>query len=946
MTLLLTWLVVSVVLAAPGAAADRWLSRHGVTDPRIRVAGPLAAAGAVGLLAFFAYFVHPWLGRAVAVIVPLASALHVWRNRASRTDADLRAAALLAAGVGLFYLALLYLPELHREPEWQSQVRFLYEFPIDANLPKMLGDRVYDGTPPKPFLPEAGWLSSDRPPLQAGLYLVARPWGDALGLPPGLLYQCVGTLAQLCWLPALWLLGRRLGFAPGRCAALVLLATASGLLLFNGTYVWPKLLAAGYALVAAILLLDRSAPRSAPVVALAGACAGLAWLAHGAVAFTLVPLAAMLLLPGLFPGWRAVALGAAAFALVIAPWSAYQTFYDPPANRLLKWHLAGAIDVDQRTTWQALRDGYAGLSREALVANKRANYGTLFNGSFRPAFDVFTTPAYGRKVDEFFYVFRSLGVLNLAWLLAPLAWLVRRERPGGLLGALLAVTALTLVFWPAAMFIPASTILHQSSYAMMLGLLGLAIVLLLRLPAWLGLPVLGWHALGFALTWLPYYGSAPLRPDMGILLGLATLLVAGSARALARPETPAVPAWIALAWQRVRTRPAGACLVTLAAVVGVLFLRRPEAFLHPQFWAEDGGVFFRSADLDGANAIIQPYGGYHHLLLRLVAAAASGLDPRWIPATYFWASLALTVGLAALVFSPRLALPVRPAFALAIVLVPHTGEVFNNLTNAQWIGALGLVLLLLMKDPDRPWRLAADAVMAVGLGLTGLFSALFAPLFLVRAWYRRSRAAWTLAGLVIAAAVVQAFTYARTAAPTVGGEKSVLVSLAEIGPRFWDGLLLAPTVADAVPHGLGLALAILCTAGLAAAGRDQTGHRAERWMLWCCLLLTAGATVVKFRGNPGLLASIANGDRYFYLPKVLLLWLLLLELDGPRRVWARAALSLALLASLAAFRFTPYTEYDWPSWAARLRAGQPLVVPVNPPGSSFTHPGKRPPGND
>ncbi|HND62844.1 MAG TPA: hypothetical protein PLB90_15295, partial [Opitutaceae bacterium] len=512
MTLLLTWLAVFAVLAAPVAAADRWLGRRGVTDLRLRLAGPLVVAGLVGVVTFFAYFLHPWLGRAVAVALPLAGAIYAWR-RPERTDPDLRAAALLVAGVGLFQLALLYLPDLHRDPEWQSQVRFLYEFPIDANLPKMLGDRLYDGVPPKPFLPEAGWLSSDRPPLQAGLYLVVRPWGDVLGLPAGLIYQCVGTLAQLCWLPALWLLGRRLGFSVGRSTALVLFAAATGLILFNGTYVWPKLLAAGYATLAAVLLLDRSAPRTSAVIALAGVCAGLAWLGHGAVAFTLAPLALVLLVPGLFPGWRGVALGAAAFALVVAPWSAYQKLYDPPANRLLKWHLAGVIDVDARSTGQALHDSYAGLSREALVANKRANYGTLFNGSFRPAVDVFTTPAYGRKVDEFFYVFRSLGVLNLAWLLAPLAWLARRPRPDGLLVGLLAVTALTLAFWPAAMFIPASTILHQSSYAMMLGLLGLAIVLLLRLPAWLGWPVLGWQALGFALTWLPYYGSAPLRPD-------------------------------------------------------------------------------------------------------------------------------------------------------------------------------------------------------------------------------------------------------------------------------------------------------------------------------------------------------------------------------------------------------------------------------------------------
>ncbi len=539
------------LFALPACAADRWLARRGVTDERVRLAAPLALAGVLGYVAFFVYFLHPELGRAFAVAVPVASAAYLVRSRReprpARIPSNLRLLALLGFGIGLFYLALLYLPDLSRPPEAQSQVRFLYEFPMDSNLPLLLGDRLYAGESPKPFLPEAGWLSSDRPPLQAGLYLLVRPWLTVFSQAPGLGYQCVGTLAQLCWLPALWLVGRRLELDRARLMALLGLAAATGLLLFNSTYVWPKLLAGGYVLIAALLWLDRSAPRPPAIAALAATCAALGWLAHGAAAFSLLPLGLLLLLPRLFPGWRNVLAAALVFAVLSAPWTAYQKFYDPPANRLMKWHLAGVIPIDSRTTWEAIRDAYSGLPPGMLLANKRANFGTLINGSFLSAVDVFTTAAYPRKVDEFFYVFRSLGVLNLAWILAPAAWLLRRRLPPrfGLQASVLGWTALTLAFWTLALFNPASTILHSSSYAMMLGLLGLALVFLLQLPRWLGLPVLGWHLLGFALTWLPYYHSAPLDPVMIVLVvfagaGVGAVLFRAATRKSDAPSSPPV----------------------------------------------------------------------------------------------------------------------------------------------------------------------------------------------------------------------------------------------------------------------------------------------------------------------------------------------------------------------------------------------------------------------
>ncbi|MDB6169400.1 MAG: hypothetical protein JWM88_2264 [Verrucomicrobia bacterium] len=382
-------------------------------------------------------------------------------------------------------------------------------------------------------------------------------------------------------------------------------------------------------------------------------------------------------------------------------------------------------------------------------------------------------------------------------------------------------------------------------------------------------------------------------------------------------------------------------ILTAAAVVAVLFLRRPEVFRHPQFWAEDGAIFFVQADVLGARAIAQSYGGYHLFLPRLVAAAASALDPRWIPAVYFWSSIAMVAGVTFVLFSPRLELRHPVLCALALVLVPHSGEAFQSLTNAQWVLAMGLILLLVARDPERPVDGIVDVAIALFVGLTGVFSILFAPLFLLRAALRRSRASWLLAAVVAGAASLQFFTYRHAGLPESTSRDPAGGLVRVVALRTWGSLLLPPPKAEAAATGWLAAGAFLATVGLAGVGMRDPASRTTRLMLWGAIAMTLGVIVYKFRRDSGVLFGLGNGDRYFFGAKVLLLWLLVLGWDGPLRWFVRIACGVVICASLSAFRFVPYEDYHWPEWAARIRAGEHVTVPINPPGSGFEYPGRR-----
>jgi hypothetical protein len=57
------------------------------------------------------------------------------------------------------------------------------------------------------------------------------------------------------------------------------------------------------------------------------------------------------------------------------------------------------------------------------------------------------------------------------------------------------------------------------------------------------------------------------------------------------------------------------CLA-LAAVI--LFIRKTNSFLNPQFWGEDALPFFIDSLFTGPRAILISYSGYSHLWPRLV----------------------------------------------------------------------------------------------------------------------------------------------------------------------------------------------------------------------------------------------------------------------------------------------------------------------------------------
>ena len=533
-------MVVSIVIACPIVATHVWLRWRNETDEKTLVALPLVVAGLLAYVSAIAYFLMPFVGRCFALSATLGCALYAGRTmwKCHRPQVDgLRLPATLALLLGLLYLGLLYLPLLDRPYSSQSAIRFTHELPMDPLLPAIMGDRLFAGEPLRPFV-GGGWSSSDRPPLQTGFYLFVLPSTRLLGLPDGLAYQCVATLAQLFWVPAAWLIVRALCRNRFQAALTVLIVATIGFFVVNSVYVWPKLLGAAFVTLSALLLFERSSARSGHYLLLATAAAVLGWLAHGSAAFSILAIAPIWLIRGC-PGHKLLIVAIPLAVIIAAPWIYYQKICDPPGDRLIKWHLAGVIPVDSRSASEVLGSAYAALSWEQWIAARKANFTTLFGGSLVSIGDFFTTRSSSRRIEEFFFFFRAMGVLNLVWLFWPLVWCFRRRPLASphLFCGLLSWLILTLGIWITLMFIPASTVLHQGSYAAMLVACVLGTVLLLDLPPYLKGVFLVWHIAYFSATWLFYFGSARTTPGMLPLIGLTSLALGLAVRWARRVDT-------------------------------------------------------------------------------------------------------------------------------------------------------------------------------------------------------------------------------------------------------------------------------------------------------------------------------------------------------------------------------------------------------------------------
>lgn len=158
-------------------------------------------------------------------------------------------------------------------------------------------------------------------------------------------------------------------------------------------------------------------------------------------------------------------------------------------------------------------------------------------------------------------------------------------------------------------------------------------------------------------------------------------------------------------------------------------LRQPQAFLHPQFWAEDGKVFFQGDFYFGPEAFLKTYAGYLHLWPRLWAFLFGYLPLLWLPYAYKLFSLFTHALLLLILASKRFpGSHLQKAMMMLIIpLVPHDGEAYLNLANTISFCCLITAAMVILSAP-KSWIVKIFETLAFAvLGATGPYFIFILP---------------------------------------------------------------------------------------------------------------------------------------------------------------------------------------------------------------------------
>jgi hypothetical protein len=389
-------------------------------------------------------------------------------------------------------------------------------------------------------------------------------------------------------------------------------------------------------------------------------------------------------------------------------------------------------------------------------------------------------------------------------------------------------------------------------------------------------------------------------------------------------------------------------------LVAIIIARRPDAVTNPQFWAEDGYVyFFENLTLGFVHALSKFYNGYPNLTQRMIALVGGWVPFEAAPQVYTASAMGLTAlalasfslpGFRHLVRSDAL----RAGFGIAAVSAPFGQEVLSTPTNLGWFLAIWLALLSVMRFPRRWSQVVALALAGCAAIFSTPLAAVSLPLWLLRAWRgarRRDRVDLAI-GVTLLAALVLVVTLTRNLGAYQSSEirrGAAFDGLSFLGMTsyWWVALALGPHRLTDMQM---VVVGAVALAGLTWVGVRQRARRLPG--LPVALYYFVGSFFCLLLGRP-LWFSVMSlwwtlASRYLVFPSAMLVLATVALLDGMRTAFARRMATAAVVAFTVwswgpDFVIEPFVDQRWPEHAAlleqklQLKSLAPLVIPMNPP---------------
>jgi hypothetical protein len=402
----------------------------------------------------------------------------------------------------------------------------------------------------------------------------------------------------------------------------------------------------------------------------------------------------------------------------------------------------------------------------------------------------------------------------------------------------------------------------------------------------------------------------------------------------------------------------GGMLVLFPVCFFLSWAKCPDSLLNPQFWAEDGAIFYAQQFGRPAPLLFTSYSGYLHFVPRLVAWLLTGVDAAHAPFAYNLA--ALVVGAFCIAYAITRMSPLfgGAVALLAFFLTPTVGDQFGTPTNIQWLGQFALIFAVLNSKQSRPYRPldAAPILFVLALALTGPFS-IIDTAFIFLAWgLSLAGRGWSisrpyalavarivtdidpvrLGALVLGAAAQTATAASHNMRTPVEAYTLTMQDMATLGVTKLNTVYMYTMlgVRDKEQLLLGVVYAFICIVVFVSAIRQPRTDRLIK-----LFLLTIGvAQPVIAHLKQGNFYTYAVVSRYFYFLGVVAFCCAATTLLSMRGKYRFGAITAAIVCLALYFVWRPlllvrppFVDMNWPAYAARISAGDHnVLVPLNP----------------
>jgi len=335
----------------------------------------------------------------------------------------------------------------------------------------------------------------------------------------------------------------------------------------------------------------------------------------------------------------------------------------------------------------------------------------------------------------------------------------------------------------------------------------------------------------------------------------------------------------------------------------LLFARRGAQLLKPHIWNEDGSFNMVSFMLHGWNNLYEPTQGYLILIPKLITNISMSISFIYYPEVSTYLTWILTIIIVLFVVYAPTMLKYPVLAALSIFLIPTNAEVFGLPLFMLWFSAILLFLVALWKPGEK--QFFKNILLFFG-GFSSPTIVIIIPVQIFRLFVQSNKKEelLTLILSIVISAIQLSFIVSQGVRPGIQIDFSLFQSM--IHKFFALYYLGAFNV-----HTFILTIGGMGVIGLLIIYFLQ--NRKDIYFMILVYLLFATIALSMSRMPPEMLNPIfGGGARYFFLPYILLSWILIYIMAKSKwyELLVTPLLTLAIVTALQGFCRTQ-DDLEW-----------------------------------